>query len=115
MKAHFHSVRRRLCRKSHQQTRFGDPPKAPGRDRQEETVQLIYAHLPPAVVLAAGQHLQAQTNIERRAHQLWFDRGCRAGGALADWLQAECETVQKLCQALLNGNTREPEPGLAFH
>jgi hypothetical protein len=115
MKAQFNSVRRRMCRKIHPQTRSGDRPNAQPRDRHEETVQLIYAHLPPAVVMAAGQHLLAQTNIERRAHQLWFDRGCCAGGALADWLQAECEMLQNLCQALLNGSAREPEPGLAFH
>jgi hypothetical protein len=29
---------------------------------------------------------------------------------LNDWVRAECEVVQDLCQALLSRNTREPEP-----
>ena len=110
MKAHFNPVQRRMCRKSPLQARLEGRPKAQQRDRLEDTIQLIYAHLPPAVVLAAEQHLRAQTNIERRAHQLWLAQGCRAGVALNDWIRAECEVVQNLCQALLSRNSREPEP-----
>jgi hypothetical protein len=99
-----------MYRKSSLPARLKGRSKAQPRDRHEDTIQLIYAHLPPAVVLAAEQHLRAQTNIEQRAHQLWFAQGCRTGVALGDWIQAECEVVQKLCQALLSRNTREPEP-----
>jgi len=109
MKAQFNPVRRRMCRKSHRQARLDGRSKAQQRNRREDTIQLIYAHLPPAVVLAAEQHLRAQTHIEQRAHQLWFAQGCRPGGALGDWIRAECEVVQNLCQALLSRNTREPE------
>jgi len=110
MKAQFNPVQQRTYRKSPLQARLNGQPKAQQRDRHEDTIQLIYAHLPPAVVLAAEQHLQAQTNIEQRAHQFWFAQGCRPGTALSDWVRAECEVVQNLCQALLSRNTREPEP-----
>ena len=112
MKAQFNSVQRRLCRKSPRQARLDGRSKAQQRDRHEDTTQLIYAHLPPAVVMAAEQHLRAQTNIAQRAHELWFAQGCRPGGALGNWIRAECEVVQKLCQALLTPNTQEPEPPL---
>jgi hypothetical protein len=29
--------------------------------------------------------------IAERAHQLWVEKGCRAGHDLEDWLQAEAE------------------------
>jgi hypothetical protein len=112
MKSQFNPVQRRMCRKSPSQARLDGRAKAQQRDRREATIQLIYAHLPPAVVLAAEQHLRAKTNIEQRARELWFTQGCRPGGALGDWIRAECEVVQKLCQALLNRNTREPETSL---
>jgi len=110
MKAQFNPDQRRTCRKRSLQAQFNGRPKAQQRDRHEDTIQLIYAHLPPAVVLATGQHLRAQTNIEQRAHQLWFARGCPPGGALGDWIRAECEVVQALCQALPSRNPSEPEP-----
>ena len=110
MKAQFNPVQWRMCRKSPFQARLNGQPKAQQQEPHEDPVQLIYAHLPPAVILATEQHLQAQTNIERRAHQLWFAQGCRAGVALNDWIQAECEVVQDLCQSLLSRNNREPEP-----
>jgi len=110
MKAQFNSVQRRLCRKSALKARLSGQFKAQQRDRHEDTVQLIYAYLPPAVVLAAKQHLRAQTNIEQRVHQLWFTQGCRSRGALEDWIRAECEAVQKLCQALVRRDPQEPEP-----
>ena len=109
MKAQFNAVLRRTCRKSPLQAQCSDRAKAQQQNPHENTVQLIYAHLPPAVILATEQHLRAQTNIERRAHQLWFAQGCRAGVALNDWVRAEYEVVQNLCQALLSRNTREPE------
>lgn len=109
MKAQFNPVQRRMCRKPPLQARVDSRPKAQPRGRHEDTIQLIYAHFPPAVVLAAEQHLRAQTNIEQRAHQLWFAQGCRPGGGLGDWIRAECEVVQNLCQALLSRNTREPD------
>ena len=112
MKTQFNPVLRRTCRKSSRPARLDGRTKAQQREPNEHTVQLIYAHLPPAVVLAAEQHLRAQTNIEQRAHELWFAQGCRPGGALGDWIRAECEVVQNLCQALLNRNHREPETEL---
>ncbi|MGO9588199.1 MAG: DUF2934 domain-containing protein [Limisphaerales bacterium] len=111
MKARFNPVQRRICRKSPLQAQFNGRSKAQHQDRHEDTIQLIYAHLPPAVVLATEQHLRAQTHIEQRAHQLWFAQGCRLGGALDDWIRAECEVVQNLCQAFLSRNTRKLEPG----
>jgi hypothetical protein len=112
MNAQFNPAQRRVCRKSSRQARFDDRSKAQRRNRHEDTVQLIYAHLPPAVVLATEQHLRAQTNIEQRAHQLWFAQGRRPGGALGDWIRAECEVVQNLCQALLIRNSGRAETGL---
>ena len=85
------------------------------RARKEATTQLIYAHFPPAAVLAAEQHLRAQTQIEQRAQQLWFARGRRPESALGDWLQAERELVQELCAALQHQNPRELEAAPAFH
>jgi hypothetical protein len=64
-------------------------------------MQLVYACLPPVMVLAMEQHLRAQTRIEQRAQELWFAGG--GGNALADWLRAESEVVQNLCYALLHG------------
>jgi hypothetical protein len=109
MKAQFNPVLRRTCRKSPFQAQLNGQPKAQ-QHSHENTVQLIYAHLPPAVILATEQHLRAQTNIEQRAHKLWFAQGCRPGDALGDWLRAEYEVVQNLCQALLSQNPRESEP-----
>ena len=85
------------------------------RARPEETAQLIYAHLPPAAVLATEQHLRAQTQIEQRAQQRWYARGGCSGGALGDWLRAEREVVQNLCDALLRRNLWKPESAAAGH
>ena len=83
MKTQFNPVLRRTCQKSSPPARLDDRSKAQQSEPHENTVQLIYAHLPPAVVLAAEQHLRAQTNIEQRAHELWFSprlpSGRRAG------------------------------------
>jgi hypothetical protein len=114
MKAQFNSVQRRMCRKPPRPARLDDRSRSQQLDGHEDTVQLIYAHLPPAVVLATEQHLRVQTNIEQRAHQLWFAQGCRPGDAFGDWIRAECEVVQNLCQALLSRNTREPETSPVF-
>ena len=112
MKSQSNPVRRRVCRKIHRQTRPDGRTNARQRDQNEDAALLIYAHLPPAVVLATEQHLRVQTNIEQRARELWFAQGCRPGGTLGDWIRAECEVVQQLCQALLDRNHREPETGL---
>lgn len=115
MKTQFNSVQRRTCRKTPRPGRLDGQSKAQPRERRKDPIQLIYAHFPPAVILAAGQHLKAQTNIERRAHQLWFVQGCRSGSALGNWIQAEYEVVQNLCQTLLSRNTQEPELDLVSH
>jgi Protein of unknown function (DUF2934) len=71
------------------------------RDHADEAVQVIYAHLPPAAILAAEQHLRVQTQIVQRAQELWSTSGARPGDALSDWVKAERQVVQKLCNALL--------------
>jgi hypothetical protein len=103
---------RRMCRKSPRLARLDGQTNARQRDQSKDTTQLIYAHLPPAVVLATEQHLRAQTKIEQRARELWFNQGCLPGNALGDWIRAEYDVVQQLCQALLGRNHREPETGL---
>lgn len=110
MKTQFKTVQKRMCRKFPRQPRLDGQINVRQGEQNEDTMQLIYAHLPPAIVLATEQHLRAQTNIEQRAHELWFAQGCRPGGALGDWIRAECEVVQHLCQALLSRKAREPEP-----
>ena len=112
MKTQLNPVLRRTCRKSPRQARMDGRTKAQQREPHENTVQLIYAHIPPAVVLATEQHLRAQTNIEQRANELWFTQGCRPGSELGDWIRAEYEVVQNLCQALLNRNHGKAETGL---
>ena len=78
-----------------------------------ETIQLIYAHLPPASVLAAEQHLRSQTQIEQRTEQLWFARHGRPATAWIDWLQKERKVVQKLCAALQKGAAFPVSPNIA--
>ena len=90
-------------------SRFENRSNGRHRDRRPNTIQLVYAHLPPAVIMATGQHLRAQTQIEKQAHQLWFERGSRPGDALGNWLRAEREVVRELCAALLPRHPQEPE------
>lgn len=84
--------------------------RAPREDRDEETVQLIYAHLPPATVLAMEQHLRAQTRIEQRAQRLWFAAVGRPAGTIEAWVRAERDVVQELCDALLKRRQQEISP-----
>jgi Protein of unknown function (DUF2934) len=51
------------------------------------------------VVFTAREHLGAQQQIERRAHELWWAGGCRHGTALTDWLQAESEVLEQFTWA----------------
>jgi len=51
------------------------------------------------VVFTAREHLGAQQQIERRAHELWCAGGCRRGTALNDWLQAEREVLEQFVWA----------------
>jgi hypothetical protein len=51
------------------------------------------------VVFTAGEHLGAQQQIERRAHELWCAGGCRHGTTLSDWLQAESEVLEQFTWA----------------
>ena len=112
MKTQSNVVQLKICPKSPRPARLGGQTNVRRRDQNEKTTQLIYAHLPPAIVLATEQHLRAQTNIEQRARELWFTQGCQPGGALGYWIRAECEVVQQLCQALLNRNPGREETGL---
>ncbi len=95
------------ARPTRQRAWQNDPADAQRKHRRETAVQLVYAHLPPATVLAVEQHLRAQTQIEQRAEQLWFAAIGRPVGALNDWLRAEREVVNKLCDALLQRNQHE--------
>jgi len=112
MKTQSNLIQRRMRRKSARPARPYGKARARQRDQNENATQLIYAHLPPAIVLATEQHLRAQTNIEQRARELWFAQGRRPGNALGDWIRSECEVVQQLCQALLNRNPGRAETGL---
>jgi len=114
MKAAFNLIRPKASRKRFRPARLAARPKAQRRSCPAKTLQMIYAQLPPAFVLAAEHHLRAQTQIEQRAQQLWFAGGGRPEGALENWLQAEREVVQKLCEALRPRNFREPESAPAF-
>jgi len=97
-------------RKPCHQARLDVRPQACHPSRHAENIQLIYTHLPPAVILAVREHLRAQTQIEQRARQLWLARGCCQGRALDDWLRAEREVIHNLCEALLCRNARETAP-----
>jgi hypothetical protein len=92
-----------------------DRSKAHHQSRTKQTIQFIYAHLPPAVILATGQHLRAQTQIERWAQQLWFAENGRSEDTLDNWLRAEREVVQNLSEALLHRNGQESESTPACH
>ena len=72
-----------------------------------KSIQLVYAHLPPAVVLAMGKHLRAQTQIEQRAQEMWFAGRDHIQVSLNDWLRKEQEIVKRLCDVLLHGNMRK--------
>lgn len=63
MKARFNHVQRRACRQSPLRRPHDGRSKAQQQTGCEGVVQLIYAHFPPAAVLAAEKHLRAQTNI----------------------------------------------------
>ena len=115
MNAQLDRVSREICRRSVLPARLNSRPKMLRRDSHEDTIQLVYAYLPPAVVLAAEQHLRPQTQIEQRAQQLWFARSGRPGGALSDWVRVEREVTKNLCDALLHRNIREPELVPVFH
>lgn len=51
------------------------------------------------VVFTAGEHLEAQQQIERRAREIWRAGGYRRGTALNDWLQAEREVLEQFIWA----------------
>jgi len=113
MKAPPDHIRQKRGQKPFPRSRFVDRCTGQRQDHHPDTIQLIYAHLPPAVILATEQHLRAQTQIEQRAQQLWFERGSRPGNALNDWLRAEREVVQNLCAALRHRRIPEPEAAAA--
>jgi cytidylate kinase len=46
------------------------------------------------VAFTAGEHLEVEQQIERRARELWCLQGCQDGSALDDWLQAEREVSE---------------------
>ena len=50
-------------------------------------------------VFTVEEHLTVQRQIERRALDLWHERGCRRGTALSDWLQAEREILEQFIRA----------------
>ena len=83
--------------------------------RLPDGVQLIYAHLPPAPVLAGQQHLRAQTSLEQAGCRRWFASERWPGGAYENWLRTENELVNQLCEALMRGSLTRPQPTPAFH
>lgn len=89
--------------------------KAQNTNHRERPVQLVYASLPPAAVLAVEQHLRVQTQIEQRARQLWLAAVSRPVAAANDWLRAEREVVNELCRALRHPDHRPPEPAAIPH
>lgn len=91
------------------QKRHNGRSRAHHSSRAKKAIQFIYAHLPPAIILATAQHIRAQTQIEQRAQQIWFAGNDRPENTLDNWLRAEREVVQNLCEALLHRNVQEPE------
>jgi len=51
------------------------------------------------IVFTLEEHLRAQEQIERLAHELWSAGGCRHGTALNDWLEAEREVLDQFIGA----------------
>ena len=108
MKSTLHPVRRDEGGKPFHRARPDCRPETQRPDGQPARVQLIYAHLPPATILATRQHLRAQTRIEQRAQQLWFTGKARSADALNHWLRAEQEVVRELCAALRPSPVSQP-------
>ena len=100
-------IGRRPFQPSRQKGRAGNQIPHP----REHPVQLVYAYLPPAMVLAADQHLRAQTRIEQRAQQLWLSSVGLPADVVNNWLNAEHEVVSELCRAL--SLPTQPQPELA--
>ncbi len=69
--------------------------RAESRQTREQTPGLIVEQ----VIFTAREHLGAQEQIERRAHELWCAGGCRHDTALKDWLQAEREILEQFIWA----------------
>ena len=51
------------------------------------------------IVFTVEEHLRAQEQIERLAHELWSAGGRRHGTALNDWLEAEREVLDQFIVA----------------
>ena len=85
-----------------------------GGGDSKRCVQVIYAHLPPAMVLAGQQHFRAQTSLEQAVSRRWFAREDQQGGGWDSWLRKEREVVNQLCEALLRGNVSRSRPTAAF-
>lgn len=45
------------------------------------------------------EHLRVQTQIERRAYELWRQGGGGQQAPLSDWLRAEGEVLREFCRA----------------
>ena len=52
-----------------------------------------------APVFTVDDHLHVQQQIEKRAHELWREGGCRDQSALSDWLRAEREVLEQFVLA----------------
>jgi hypothetical protein len=44
------------------------------------------------------EHLRVQVEIEHRAHQFWFAKGCTSNNALNDWIKAENEVLAEFAR-----------------
>jgi len=105
----FNPAPRKTCRKPFHPSRLDRQPETQRPNAPADNIQLIYAHLPPATIMATEQHLRTQTRIEQRAQQLWFVGKNRSEDALNHWLRAEQEVVQELCAALRPLHPGQPD------
>ena len=62
------------------------------------------------VAFTAGEHLEVEQQIERRARELWCLQGCQDGSALDDWLQAEREVLEHFIWAYARGRALRQAP-----
>jgi|SRR5882724_9021772 len=63
--------------------------------------QRIITAIQQAPLFTVDDHLHVQEQIEKRAHELWREGGCRNQSALSDWLRAEREVLEKFVLAYI--------------
>ena len=63
-----------------------------------------------APLFTVDDHLHVQQQIEKRAHELWREGGCRVQSALSDWLRAEREVLEQFVLAYILRPPARREP-----